>query len=76
MTSVAPYGLDFVLFFIVDKVRWWSGVVLTVLFCFDIWGKKGCVEYRVYGPLRRQLKSIGYGGYFFRDFEGSIPSRG
>jgi hypothetical protein len=38
MTSVAPDGLDFVLFFVVDKVRWGSGVVFSVFFCFDEWG--------------------------------------
>ena len=38
MTLVAPDGLDFVLFFVVDKVRWWSRVVLPVFFCFDEWG--------------------------------------
>jgi hypothetical protein len=38
MTSVASDGLDFVLFFVVDKVRWWSRVVLPVFFCFDEWG--------------------------------------
>ena len=52
MTLVAPYGLDLILFFVIDKVRWGSGVVLTVFFCFDIWGKEGCMEYGVYGPLR------------------------
>ena len=38
MMSVAPDGLDFVLFFVVDKVRWGSGVVFSVFFCFDEWG--------------------------------------
>ena len=38
MTSVASDGLDFVLFFVVDKVRWWPRVVLSVFFCFDEWG--------------------------------------
>jgi hypothetical protein len=35
MTLVAPDGLDFVLFFIIDKVRWGSGIVFSVFFCFD-----------------------------------------
>jgi len=38
LTSVAANGLDLVLFFVVDKVRWWSGEVFSVFFCFDIWG--------------------------------------
>jgi hypothetical protein len=38
MMSVASNGLDLVLFFVIDKVRWWSGEVFSVLFCFNIWG--------------------------------------
>ena len=52
MTSVAPDGLDLVLFLVVDKVRWGSGIVLSVFFCLHKWGEKGGVENGVYGPLR------------------------
>jgi len=38
LTSVATDGLDFVLFLVVDKVRWWSGEVFSVFFCFDVRG--------------------------------------
>ena len=34
----------FILFFIIDQVRWGMGVIWAVGMCFDIWGKKGCVE--------------------------------
>ncbi len=37
MMLVVTDGLDFVLFVIIDKVRWWSGVVFSVFDCFDIW---------------------------------------
>jgi len=54
MTSVAPDGLDFVLFSVVDKVRRGPGVVFSVFFCLHKWGKEGGVENGVYGPLRRE----------------------
>ena len=40
MMLVAPDGLDFVLFFPPHEVRWGSGVVRTVFFCFDVRGKE------------------------------------
>ena len=40
----------FILFFIIDQVRWGTGVVWTVGKCLDIWGKKGCVEDWMYCP--------------------------
>ena len=36
--------LYFILFFIIDQVRWGTGVVWTVGACFNIWSKKGCIE--------------------------------
>ena len=51
MTSVAAYGLDFVLFFASHEVRWWSRVVGAVLYCFDIWGKEGSMEHGMDVPL-------------------------
>ena len=33
-----------ILFFVIDQVRWGMGVVWAVGMCFDIWGKKGCME--------------------------------
>ena len=38
MTSVAFDGLNFVLFLIVNKVRWGPQVVLPVFFCLHIGG--------------------------------------
>jgi len=58
MTLVASDGLDFVLFFVVDKVRWGSRVVLFMFFCFDIRGQKGGMEHGVYGPLRWEVQFI------------------
>ena len=52
---MAPEGLDFILFFIVDKVRWWSGEAFSVFFCLDIWGKEGCMENGVDSPLVWEL---------------------
>src|SRR6266851_645864 len=44
MTSVASDGLDFVLFLIIDKVRWRPRVVFSVFFCLHIGGEKRGVE--------------------------------
>jgi len=62
MTLVAPDGLDFVLFLVVDKVRWWPGIVFSMFFCLYIWGKEGGVEDRMYGPLRGEATADTLGG--------------
>ena len=33
-----------VLFFIIDQVRWGSGVIWTMGMCFNVWGKEGSME--------------------------------
>ncbi len=38
MMLVAADGLDFVLFVVIDQVRWWSQEVFSVLHCFNVWG--------------------------------------
>ena len=51
--SMEPMILDllhFELFFIIDQVRWGTGVIWTVGRHFNVWGKKGCVENWVYCP--------------------------
>ena len=40
----------FILFFIIDQIRWGTGVIWTMDKCFDIWGKKGHVEDWMYCP--------------------------
>ena len=42
--SVVSNLFHFVLFLIIDQVRWWPGVIWTVGIYLDIWSKKGCVE--------------------------------
>jgi len=54
MTSVASDGLDFVLFSVVDKVRWGPRIVFPVFFCLYKRGEKGGVDNGVYHPLRRE----------------------
>ena len=76
MTSVAPDGLDLVLFLVIDKVRWGLGVVFSVLLHLYKWGKKGGVEHRVYCPLRREAQSICHRGDGLFDSEGAVPSWG
>src|SRR5216683_1868082 len=51
MTSVAPDGLDFILFLVVDKVRWGPQIVFSMFACLYVGGQKRGVENRVYGPL-------------------------
>jgi hypothetical protein len=60
MTSVAANGLDLILFFVINKVRWWMGEVVAVFFCLDIWGKEGCVENGVNGPLVGEVEFVHY----------------
>jgi len=51
VTAMVSNRLDFVLFSIIDKVRWGSREVLSVLFrLFERHEERG-VEDRVYGPL-------------------------
>ena len=50
MESMVPDLLHFILFFIIDQVRWGTGVVWTMGKSFDVWGKEGCVEDWVYCP--------------------------
>ncbi len=76
MMSVAPDGLDLVLFLIVDKVRWGLGVVLPVFFRLYEWGKKGSVEHGVYRPLWRESQSVRHRGDGLFDSEGAVSSRG
>ncbi len=38
MMLVITDGLDFVLFIIINEVRWWLGVVFAVFARFDVWG--------------------------------------
>ena len=44
MMLVISNLLYFVLFFIINQVRWGMGVVWTMGICFNVWGKEGCVE--------------------------------
>ncbi len=74
--SVAPDGLDLVLFSVIDKVRWGSRIVLPVFFCLHIGGKKGGVENGVYGPLRREVQLVSHRGDDLFNLEGAVSSRG
>ena len=42
--SVIPDLLHLILFFIIDQVRWGSGIIWAVGMCFDIWGKERSME--------------------------------
>jgi hypothetical protein len=53
MMSMGSNGLDFVLFFAPDHVRWGSRVVFSVLLGLDIRHEEGGVENGVYVPLWR-----------------------
>jgi hypothetical protein len=53
MVLMGMNGLDFVLFFALDYVRWWSQVVFSVFLGLDIRCKKQSMENRVYVPLGR-----------------------
>src|SRR6266851_8918896 len=72
MMSVAPDGLDLVLFSVVDKVQRGPQIVLSVFFCLHIGGKEGCVEDGVYGPLGREAQPIHHRGDDLFDSEGAV----
>jgi hypothetical protein len=76
MTSVAPDGLDLVLFLAFYQVRGWPRVVLAVFFCLDIWGKDRGVEYRVNGPLWGKGQLIRHWRDHLSDLEWPMTSRG
>ena len=76
LMSVASDGLDLVLFFIVDKVRWGSREVFSVFFCFYVRGQKGGVEDRVDSPLRGEMELVYHWGDNSLDQKGSMSSWG
>ena len=48
---VLPYCFHFVLILAFDKIRRRTREVGAVRICFDVWGKKAGMEYRVDVPL-------------------------
>ena len=50
MELVISNLFHFILFFIIDQIRWGTGVIWTMGKCFDVWGKKGCMEDQMYCP--------------------------
>ena len=76
MTSVAPDGLDFILFLVIDMVRWGPRIVLSMFFCLHIWGKKGGVENGVYSPLRGEAQPIHHRGDDLFDSKGAMSPGG
>jgi len=76
LTSVASDGLDLILFFIVDKVRWGSREVFSIFFCLYVRGQEGGVEYRVDGPLGGKAELVHHWGDNSFDQKGSVPSWG
>jgi hypothetical protein len=68
--------LDFVLFPIIDKVRWGSREVLPILIHLLEWHEERSVKHGVYGPLWGQAQLVDDWGYHLCDLEGSVPPRG
>ncbi len=48
MVLMGSNGLDFILFFTLDHVRWWPREVLAMFFCFDVGHKERYVKNGVY----------------------------
>src|SRR6266851_4931921 len=76
LTSVAADGLDLVLFSPPHEVRWRSGVVFSVFFCFAIRGKKGGVKHGVDRPLVGERKLVCYRGDHLSDRKWAMPPWG
>jgi hypothetical protein len=43
-------GLDFVLFLVIDKVRWWSRVILAILISLDMGREVRCYRHMTATP--------------------------
>jgi hypothetical protein len=56
--AMVSYRFHLVFVFSYRDVGRWSGEVRTVVICFDIWGKKRSVEYRVNVPLEWECELI------------------
>src|SRR5713101_3025965 len=76
MTSVAADGLDLILFSASHEVRWRSGIVFSVFFCFTIRGKEGGVKHGVDRPLVGERKLVRYWGDHLSDCERPMPPWG
>src|SRR5216683_5458631 len=76
MTSVAADGLDLILFSASHEVRWRSGIIFSMFFCFAIRGKKGGMKHGVDRPLVGECKLVRYWGDHLSDGEWTVPSWG
>jgi len=76
VTAMVSNRLDFVLLSIIDKVRWGSREVFSILVRLFKRHEERGVEYRVYGPLRGQAQLVNDWGYYLCDLEGPVSPRG
>jgi hypothetical protein len=76
VAAMVSNRLDFVLLSIIDKVRWGSREVLSILIRLLKRHEERSVEHGVYGPLWGQAQLVNDWGYHLRDLEGSVPPRG
>ena len=68
--------LDFVMFLVIDKVRWRRGEVLAVNFIFMIGRKKGSMECVVNFPRLWESEIVGDGREYFCDGKWSLSLGG
>jgi hypothetical protein len=76
MMAVVSNRLDFVLLPIIDKVRWGSREVLSILVRLFKRREERSVKHGVYGPLWGQAQLVNNRGHHLGDLEGSVPPRG
>jgi len=76
MTSVVDNGLDLVLLFTLNQIRWWTCEVGPVGGGLSIGQEKGGVKYVMDAPGQREGKSISHWRYYLVDAERSLTSRG
>ena len=60
LSSVSKDCFNFILFFAVYKVWWWSEEIGTVLQCFLVSHEKGGMEDRMNFPLRGNAEAEGH----------------
>jgi len=76
ITSVIDDGLDLILLFILDQIRWWTREVGPVGSGLSIGQEKRGVKYVMDAPGQREGKSIGHWRYYLANAERSLTSGG
>src|SRR5712672_367694 len=76
MTSVVDNGLDLVLLFALDQIRWWTRKVGPVDSGLSIGQEKRGVKHVMDAPGQREGESVSHWRYYLANTERSLTSGG